>query len=495
MTSSTAETRVILVDLNNYARFPTMAIGILVASLRAAGISAEVVSPLALDVPAFQREGQESKLRRLGRTVNHVTVPWLAGAKDAARSLRKKWINRPNAKILDAVRNSIAEKKPDIVLLSAYLQHRDHVTAISKIAQERGIPVILGGPMFNLEVVADSWRTIPGLTAIFGGEAEYDLPEIVRTAIARGNLLKFHGIVLPNGERSTSPPPFRDMDSIPIPDYTDFPWERYPVRVVPVLTGRGCQWAKCKFCSDILTASGRTYRTRSIETVLRELEIQSERHNTGNFIFLDLKLNSVPGMLAGITQNIQTRVPGAQWIGQVHVDLRKSNGLSASDLTAASEAGMRRISFGFESGSQRLLDSMDKGSTVERNSQFVREAFDAGLSLRCTMFKGYPDETADDLKRTADFLEEHSDKLDRVNYNDFTLTMTTPIYDEVSRLPERYPTFRFNRGDNSNGYATYRSLKGNDPEYVKANARVLAVVNMINARPLREQARFLDGLM
>ncbi len=492
---SSKQTKAVLVDLNNYARFPTMAIGILVAGLRNSAISVDVISPLALDVPAFQREGLDTVWRRLGRNLNHVTTPWLAGTKDTARKLRKRWINRADPRVLNAVLQGINTNKPDIILLSAYLQHKDYVTAIAKIALDKNIPVILGGPMFNIAEVSDTWRTIPGLTAIFGGEAEYDLAEIVQTAIERGNLLKFHGITLPDGRRSQVPLPFRQMDAIAVPDYSDFPWDRYPVRVVPVLTGRGCQWSKCKFCSDIVTASGRSYRTRSIDSVLDELETQSKRHDTQNFIFIDLKLNSVPDMFTGISKHIQSRVPGAQWIGQVHVDLRKNNGLSPEQLQAAATSGMRRISFGFESGSQRLLDDMDKGSTVQRNAEFVKDAYGAGLSLRCTMFKGYPTETADDLKKTADFLEEHGNMLDRVSYSDFTLAMSTPIYDQVRNNPAEFPTFRLNQEEPVNGNATYRSLKGNNPEYAKANTRVLEVVNTINARPLREQARFLDGLM
>ena len=69
---------------------------------------------------------------------------------------------------------------------------------------------------------------------------------------------------------------------------------------------------------------------------------------------------------------------------------------------------MRRVSFGLETGSQRLLDAMQKGSSVEANSEFIRNAHEAGLSVRCTMFKGYPGETAEDLEATADFLERHA---------------------------------------------------------------------------------------
>ena len=161
------------------------------------------------------------------------------------------------------------------------------------------------------------------------------------------------------------------------------------------------------------------------------------RHSTSNFIFLDLKLNSNPAMFRGIAEEIQAHVHGAQWVGTVHVDQRPDNGLARRDLRVAANAGMRRISFGLESGSQRLLDAMDKGASVEANSEFIRYAHEAGLSVRCTMFKGYPGETAEDLELTADFLARHAAYLDRIRYNDFSIHEGTPIYQRSPRSARR----------------------------------------------------------
>ena len=183
------------------------------------------------------------------------------------------------------------------------------------------------------------------------------------------------------------------------------------------MTGRGCQWAKCAFCSDVVSANGLTFRSRSVGHVVGEMEEQARRYATRNFLFLDIKLNSRPDMLRSIAQDLPSRVPGAEWIGTVHVDTRADNGLSRQDLKTAVRGGMRRVSFGLESGSQKLLDSMKKGSTVEGNSQFIHHAYEAGLSLRCTMFAGYPGETESDMKATANFLESHEAQLDRVRFN------------------------------------------------------------------------------
>jgi len=486
---------ILIIDLNNFASFPTLAIGLLTASLRDRGHGVEVLCPLAFDAPATMRERREWIGDHILRRI-HLTdwTPALA-IRDVARRLRERHIERPHSTVLREARRAL-DREPDAVLLSAYLQHRPTVGEIGRMAAARGVPVILGGPMFYLPDVGDAWKDLPGLSAIVGAEVDHDLPDIVKALHEGDDLLQFKGVILPDGKASAPAAPLRQLDRSPVPDFTDFPWDRYPVRIVPVMTGRGCQWDKCLFCSDVISASGRTFRTRSVENVLLELEEQARRHDTTNFLFLDLKLNSWPEMLRGIGRNIGRYVRGAEWIGTVHVDQRKDNGLSRADLEAAAEGGMRRISFGLESGSQRLLDAMRKGSSVEGNSRFIRDAHAAGLSVRCTMFKGFPGETAADMEATARFLESHAEFLGRVHFNDFTLHTGTPIWRAMQdkagddRLPLEIREDRHARARSE-----YRYRSPPDRAYRRAKARALAVVHQINRQPLSDAARQFDGLM
>jgi radical SAM superfamily enzyme YgiQ (UPF0313 family) len=363
------------------------------------------------------------------------------------------------------------------------------------MAASRGIPVLLGGPMFNVAGVAEAWRSLPGLAGIVGAEADRDLPELVEALCEGRDIGRFPGVTLPDGSRSSAAPPLRDLDATPLPDFTDFPWERYPVRIVPLMTGRGCQWSKCLFCSDVVSVSGRTFRTRSVDNVLAEMQEQARRYATRNFLFLDLKLNSYPDMIRGIAESIGRYVRGAEWIGTVHVDQRRDNGLGRSDLFAAAAAGMRRVSFGLESGSQRLLDRMQKGSSIEANAAFIRNAHEAGLSVRCTMFKGFPGETAEDMEATARFLEAHAPYLDRIRFNDFSLQHDTPIYREVMRRGGSMDGFAVRRTHDRRARALYRNPAAASSTYRRAKARALAAVFAINRRPIRDAARQFDGLM
>jgi radical SAM superfamily enzyme YgiQ (UPF0313 family) len=222
---------------------------------------------------------------------------------------------------------------------------------------------------------------------------------------------------------------------------------------------------------------------------------QARRHQTSNFLFLDIKLNSNPAMFRGIAEQVQTYIPGAQWVGQVHVDQRKDNALSPRDLRAAVTSGMRRVSFGLESGSQRLLDAMDKGCKVEANAQFIHDAYDAGLSVRCTMFKGFPGETAEDLEQTAAFLEQHGSCIDRVRFNEINIIHGTPLYAMVRDEPSKFPQLKVVARKPRIARVLCVNSEVGGRAYRKAKARALRAVFQINRREVRSVARAFDGVM
>lgn len=414
-------------------------------------------------------------------------------ARDILRGARAAWRDRPDGITIRRIHDAL-DAGPDVILLSAYLMHYNVVRKIAADAKKRNIPVVVGGPMFNITATAEHWRTLPGVIAIVGAEADLSISKIVETVRSGGDLLQFRGVTLADGRTSQAAQPLRPLDSTPFSDFTDFPWERYPVRIIPLMTGRGCQWAKCAFCSDVVSANGLSFRSRSIGHVLSEMEEQARRHATRNFLFLDLKLNSRPDMLRGIAEGLASRLPGAEWIGTVHVDTRADNGLSRRDLKAAVRGGMRRVSFGLESGSQRLLDAMNKGSTVEGNAEFIHHAYEAGLSVRCTMFAGYPGETEEDMAQTANFLEAHEDHLDRVRFNAFSLLDDTPIFKKMveqsgaSILTDLH-------ADPQRARMTYRNRFIETKGYREHKRRALDVVFRINRRQVRSGARQFDGLM
>jgi hypothetical protein len=72
--------------------------------------------------------------------------------------------------------------------------------------------------MFNLDGTADYWRHVPGLTALIGGEADLSVGEIASAVCSGDDLLRFEGVVLPDGRRGPPARPLRALNSVPVPD-------------------------------------------------------------------------------------------------------------------------------------------------------------------------------------------------------------------------------------------------------------------------------------
>jgi radical SAM superfamily enzyme YgiQ (UPF0313 family) len=165
------------------------------------------------------------------------------------------------------------------------------------------------------------------------------------------------------------------------------------------------------------------------------------------------------------------------------VDNRTKNGLDFDTLVRAKKAGLTRLSFGFETASQKLLDDMKKGTTVALYDQFVNDVKKAGISLRATMFIGYRDESAQDLKDTHEFLVKNEDCFERINLCRFQVYDMTPIAVELESDP------------NNQVYENQINHRYTSREYLKYKKKIIQVVHKINSKRLNEDARAFDGVM
>jgi radical SAM superfamily enzyme YgiQ (UPF0313 family) len=156
---------------------------------------------------------------------------------------------------------------------------------------------------------------------------------------------------------------------------------------------------------------------------------------------------------------------------------------------------MVRLTTGLESGSQRILEKMVKGTDLEVTSRFLFDAREAGISVRTTMIIGYPGEMASDVDQTTEFLKDHSSCLDRINLNRMQIMSGTQFARQVSRKPARFPDVVVNSANHQQAQIHHHFRPTEDPDYRKAISRLLAVVHRINRKPLAEAARDFEGVM
>jgi radical SAM superfamily enzyme YgiQ (UPF0313 family) len=487
--------RILLVDFNMSSRFPALAIGYMAAAIEASGHQLEVVSSQALGLTSPQRDHQEGLSDHLKRRLFFSGSPVAAQFHTAAQRFRKRKGGGADPALVGALEERLAISRPDLILLSTYLDWRPSAEAVGRMAERLGIPMIVGGPMFNLPEIARHWTDLPGLTALYGGEADLNVVSLIEAALAGDDLAHIPGVTLPDGRTGAPAAPLTDLDRLPVPSFDHFPWDKYRDPVLPVLTGRGCGWGRCVFCADIATASGRTYRSRSLGHVLTELREQHRRHGVANSFFVDLKANSDLNVWRGLFDGYQSAIPGGRWVAVVHVGARGDNGLDLADLRAARAGGLARLSFGLESGSQRLNRRMAKGTTIERTAQFLEDAATAGISVRATMMLGYPGETADDLAETAAFLKKNGRHLARVRLSRFSALPGTKFAYMYDRRPDDFSDMRDFAWVPGEARAEYWYAPSIERDYRRQKREVLREIFDINRRPLADDAAMFNGIM
>ncbi len=474
-----------------------MPVGYICAVLRENGHSVTVLSPLAVGVNGYPRDVRSGPFGLWTDFAKHISG---TTSSRPIRRLRRNIVRalRPtNADAQDRILAQFSAARPetyDIVLLSTYSMFRSTCVELCKIAREVGVPVVAGGPLFSHQRVVDKWLEIDGLTGVFSGEPEEQISDLVAqvgSGTPNARVPGYRTRTIDGGVR----PPVADLDAIPFPDYTDFPWDKYPNRIIPMMTGRGCGWGTCTFCSDVVTSSGRKYRSRSLGNVLDELRVQHDRHDATLFTFLDLKLNSNLEMWRGLAEQMQSVVPGAEWIAAIHSEREGDDGLSAADFKAARKAGLIRLTTGLESGSQMMLNAMAKGNTPERLSQTIRYASEAGISVRLTCIVGYPGETDADVRQTRDFLNDHAEYIDRVSLNRFALQFGTPA--ETLFLKENHRMTVLDQTEEvlDDGLYDFHNATFDPLAHKREMFGILKSVHNINRQPLSQFSKQFEGVM
>lgn len=244
-----------------------------------------------------------------------------------------------------------------------------------------------------------------GADCILIGEAEQTLCEVV-TQLGDGNkdLAEIHGVAFKNGEvilKTQARKVMRDLDSLPLPawDLIDIePYRRSWLQSagyfsINLATTRGCPY-KCNWCAKPIY--GNRYHARSPENVVGELELLKEKFGFDHVWFCD----DIFGLKPDWVQRFATLVNEKQLKLRFKIQSRADLLVQEKYVEALAAAGCENVWIGAESGSQRILDAMDKGITIEQ----IREATRLlkAYQIRPSFFIqfGYPGETKDDIRKT-----------------------------------------------------------------------------------------------
>jgi len=237
------------------------------------------------------------------------------------------------------------------------------------------------------------------------GEGEFTLHDLVDALLGKSAKRpeEIAGVAFPeNGAvRKTLPRGFqKTLDVLPFPawDLLDVEkyrqaWEKkhgsYSVNLV---TTRGCPF-RCNWCAKPIY--GDRYNSRSPENVVEEMLYLRRNLRPDHLWFAD----DIFGLKPGWVENFGDKVHAANAVIpfkiQARVDL-----LHEEAITALKKAGCKTVWVGAESGSQKILDAMDKGTTVEQIYSAAARLRRHGIEVCFFLQFGYPGETDDDIEKT-----------------------------------------------------------------------------------------------
>lgn len=212
--------------------------------------------------------------------------------------------------------------------------------------------------------------------------------------------------------------PFRQL---PTPVFSGLCLSRYfsPKPVLPVMLARGC-YHRCAFCDHSAAYSARR-SARSPTEVVAEIRRLQQRHGTTCFAFADeaLPVAAIRGMVEALGNGDSNLSIAASFRGDTKI--------LPEDWRAFANAGLRLAQFGIESGSQKVLDMMCKGTTVDSVEVSLSQASDAGIWNHGFIMFGFPGETKEDAEQTIAFLERNRGCLHSVGASRFHLMRNSMI--------------------------------------------------------------------
>ena len=272
--------------------------------------------------------------------------------------------------------------------------------------------------------------------AIVTGEGEQTCLEMVARLESGKGLNGLPGVVYrEKGEIVKNPPRplIEDLDALPFPArdllgdamlYIPPPatYKRKPVAVL--MTSRGCN-RKCIYCFQIDKHREKGIRFRSVENVLSEIE-HCLAMGYKEIKFIDDTLAADYDRAMQIAQEIKRRKLDVTWFASACV-----NQVDKPLLQAFRDAGCWAILFGAESGVQKNLNTIRKGTTLDQIRRAVKAAQDVGIRVSTPFMFGIPGETYEEGLETIDFAIDLNP--DIANFHAITPFPGTELYDNLER--------------------------------------------------------------
>jgi anaerobic magnesium-protoporphyrin IX monomethyl ester cyclase len=325
----------------------------------------------------------------------------------------------------------LQSETPAILGVYANLMTRKNVVEILRVAHEAGWKTIVGGPEPGAYV--DEYLRA-GADVVVLGEGELTMEELVPLLGASHDLSRVAGIAYldeHNQVQRTAPraqitnldaQPWPARDTVDVDRYVNTWRTAHGKGSASFITARGCPY-KCRWCSH--QVFGQTHRRRNPRLVVDEVEWLLTRYQPDMVWVADDVFTIHHGWLREYAAEMRKR--------SIHIPfecITRADRMNDEVVDLLAELGCFRVWIGSESGSQRILDSMERGVTVEQVQRGVEMARSRGIASGMFLMWGYEGEELQDIEATIEHVK-------RSDPDVFFTTVAypikgTPYYDKIS---------------------------------------------------------------
>ena len=248
-----------------------------------------------------------------------------------------------------------------------------------------------------------------GADYVLIGEAEMTLLELVKELESgdpqvegiAGMAMRGESGIVKTGSRAV----MRDLDDLPLPawdlvdvkQYDDIWRTHHGYFSINIATTRGCPF-KCNWCAKPIY--GNRYNTRSPKKVIEEIELLVKLYNPDHFWMCDDIFGLKPGWIQEFRDLLIEKELSIKYKIQSRADLL----LQEDTIEALAASGLETVWIGAESGSQKILDAMDKGTTLNQISEATKLLQSKGIRVAFFLQFGYLGETREDIIKTQDMV-------------------------------------------------------------------------------------------
>jgi radical SAM family protein len=316
-----------------------------------------------------------------------------------------------------------------------YDHQLSHALYLAKLLKDR-FPdkrVVLGGTSISqlykyLQDKTQMRRFFKVCDAIVVGEGETAICEIADAGTNFAERRDLPNTITYDAARDTLHFPksiyYENVNALARPVY-GYPWHLYlsPAPGIGYAPTRGCYWNRCTFCDYGLNSDSPTspWRERKVDRVIEDLQVICQQNGI-KYIYFAVDVMA-PSYLERLSDAIVESGLDFRW----SAELRMEKIFSEERCRKMAKGGCVSISFGMESGNQRILDLIDKGTKIDYMAQTMKNFARADVAVQIMAFTDFPTETKQEEEDTFKFVEDNRDYWSTGGVGKFMLTGTAII--------------------------------------------------------------------